>query len=243
MGIYDELCGGIARRTMVLFFLVDTSGSMAGSKIGAVNEAINDIVPELRDISDNNADAQIKIAVLEFNSGAEWLYPNPIEAENFEWDYLDVGGVTDLGTAFTMLDEKLSRNEFMSDVAGSFAPAIFLMSDGQPTDHYEKGLAKLKENNWYKNAIKVAVAIGDDADQDVLKDFTGNSESVLTARNPEALKKMITFVSVTASKIGSQSSSVGFSGKSSAPSKQDNFVEQIQDFNADIFDDDAEIEW
>ena len=57
----------IARRTMVLFFVVDTSGSMAGDKIGSVNDAIRETVPDLRDLSDGNPDASIKIAALEFD--------------------------------------------------------------------------------------------------------------------------------------------------------------------------------
>ena len=45
MGLYDEVVE-VPRRTMVLFFLVDTSGSMTGAKIGTVNSAIEEIVPE-----------------------------------------------------------------------------------------------------------------------------------------------------------------------------------------------------
>lgn len=241
MSIYDDI-EGISRRTMVLFFLVDVSGSMSGSKIGAVNEAINDVIPELKDLSETNADAQIKIAVLTFSSGANWMYQQPIEAENFKWNYLDVGGVTDMGIAFSMLNDKLSRKEFMSDIAGSFAPAIFLMSDGGATDDYRKGLEKLKGNNWFKYAIKVAVAIGQDADMETLMDFTGNSESVLTVHTPEALKRMIRFVSITASKIGSQSSNTGIGTNGNIQNKQDEFIEQIQEFSSDNIDDD-DIEW
>ncbi|MDR0653937.1 MAG: hypothetical protein LBG12_11640 [Synergistaceae bacterium] len=119
--------------------------------------------------------------------------------------------MTDFGTACEKLNEKLSRNAFMSDVTGSFAPAIFLMSDGEPTDNYQRGLGKLKNNNWFKKAIKVALAIGNDANKRVLEEFTGNSEAVLIAHTPEALKSMIRFVSVRASEIGSKSSSVGSS--------------------------------
>ena len=72
MSLLDAV--SIPRRTMTLFFLVDTSGSMSGDKIGAVNEAIREVIPEIKDISSENADAQIKIVVLEFSSGARWLY-------------------------------------------------------------------------------------------------------------------------------------------------------------------------
>lgn len=229
MGFLDKVVE-VPRRTMVLFFLVDTSGSMSGSKIGAVNSAIEEVVPELKDISEDNADAQIKIAALQFSTGADWVYDAPIEAEMFRWNYLDASGVTDLGVACEKLNEKLSRNAFMGDATGSFAPAIFLMSDGEPTDNYQRGLNKLKNNNWFKKAIKVAVAIGSDANTKVLQEFTGNPEAVLTVHTPEALKKMIKFVSVRASEIGSKSSSVGsgYVGNGSNDSLLDTDVETKQ---------------
>jgi uncharacterized protein YegL len=214
---------GIAKRTMVLFFLVDTSGSMAGKKIGAVNDAIFNVLPEIRSISEDNADAEIKIAALTFSNGAKWVYDEPKPASEFEWTYVDADGLTDLGEAFRMLGEKLSRKAFMSDAEGSYAPAIFLMTDGEPTDDYEKTLEDLKKNNWFRAAIKVAVAIGEESEinDDVLVEFTGTQEAVLRAHTPEALMKMIRLVSVTASKIGSQSSPVG------QTSRQEAFTEQL----------------
>ena len=238
--IYDEVVE-VARRTMVLFFMVDTSGSMEGSKIGTLNAAIEDVIPEIRSISEENADAQIKVAVLEFSSGAKWLTPAPIEVSDYSWNYLNADGVTDFGAACRELNDKLSRNAFMNDVAGSFAPAIFLLSDGEPTDDYKGALDNLKSNNWFKAAIKAAVAIGDDANKDVLKEFTGSSESVLTVHSPEALKKLIRFVSVTASKIGSKSSNVGKAGVDKAASKQDEFIKQIE--SSDILDNDEDLKW
>ena len=81
------------------------------------------------------------------------------------------------------------------------------MSDGEPNDKIstEKELANLKNNPWFKNAVKVAVAIGNDADVSVLAEFTGSMESVLTVHTPEALMNVIQFVSITSSKISSQS--------------------------------------
>lgn len=116
----------------------------------------------------------------------------------------------------------------MSDVAGSFAPAIFLLSDGEPTDDYKKELGNLKENNWFKKAIKVAVAIGEDANKDVLAEFTGNKEAVITVHTPEALTKMIRFVSVTASQIGSKSSGVGKGGVDQATNKMADTIDAIK---------------
>lgn len=225
--IYDDVVE-VARRTMVLFFVVDTSGSMEGTKIGTLNQAIEDVIPEIREISENNADAEIKIAVLEFSQGVKWITPSPVPSEGFEWNYLQAIGSTDFGAACEALNKKLSRNAFMSDVTGSYAPAIFLLSDGAPTDSYTKPLNELWDNNWFKKAIKVAIAIGDDAKKDVLAEFTGTPETVLNVHSPELLKKMIRFVSVTSSQIGSQSSAVGGGEIDEIKSKQEAFTEQVQ---------------
>jgi uncharacterized protein YegL len=204
----------IPRRTMVLFFLIDSSGSMSGSKIGAVNSAIDEVIPALKEVSDENPDAIIKVAVLEFSTGARWLTQNgPIEADKFHWNYIDAAGVTDLGEACRELNAKLSRKAFMQEAAGSFAPVIFLLSDGGPTDDFDGGLTILKQNSWYRVAGKVALAIGDGADKDVLERFTGTSETVLTVHDTKTLKQLIKVVAVRSSQIASRSSNVGDTGK------------------------------
>ena len=240
--IYDGAVE-VSRRTMTLFFVVDASGSMDGTKMGTLNAAIEEVIPEIRKISGENADAAIKIAVLEFSSGTRWITPAPMDAEDFTWSFLTADGMTDFGEACKQLNEKLSRKAFMSDVAGSFAPAIFLLSDGEPTDEYGPALSRLKENNWFKKAIKVAIAIGEDANRDVLSEFTGNKEAVLTVHTPEALTKMIRFVSVTASQIGSKSSSVGKGGIDQASDKQEDMVQKINEVQAAQPEDDGDLEW
>jgi len=223
MGIFDNV-EGIVKRQMVLFFIVDTSGSMEGTKIGAVNTAIREVIPELKDIG--GSDVDLKIACLKFSSGCSWMHPSPVPVENFQWNNLSADGVTDFGAACKELSDKMAKEKFLSAPSASVAPAIFLMSDGAPTDDYRSGLAELQKNNWYKYAIKVAVAIGDDANKDVLKEFTGNIEAVITVHTPEALKKMIRFVSITSSQIGSKSQPMQNGG---IESKQDAMIEQIKD--------------
>ena len=223
MGLLDETVS-VPRRTMTLFFLIDTSGSMEGNKIGAVNDAVVNVLPMLNDISETNPDAEIKVAALEFSSGVNWLYDEPKLAKDFIWQDVTAGGLTSLGGACAELAAKLSRNGgFMQSASGSFAPAIILLSDGGPTDNYEVGLAKLQSNNWFKSAIKIAIAIGDDADKDVLKQFTGNSEAVITVHNIDALKQIIRVVAVTSSQIGSKSSTAG------DVTKQDQVIKDVQD--------------
>jgi uncharacterized protein YegL len=234
MSLTDKI--EIPRRTMVLFFIIDTSGSMDGSKIGAVNVAIEEVIPAIKDVSDENADAQIKIAALEFSSGARWITANgPVGSDQFFWNHLDAAGVTDFGAACKTLNEKLSTKAFMQEATGSFAPAIFLLSDGEPTDDWESSLEELKKNNWFKAAVKVAIAIGDDANKDVLGEFTGTAEAVLETHNAAMLKKMIKFVSVRASQVASKSSNINDTGDNSDDEhKQEELNASLEEFAEEI---------
>jgi uncharacterized protein YegL len=110
------------------------------------------------------------------------------------------------------------------------------MSDGLPSDEWESGLASLKNNNWFKSAVKVALAIGSDADTDVLSQFTGDVNSVLSVYTPETLRAMIKQVSVTSSQIGSRSQPLQGGEvitKQEAFSKEiQNIVQADPDFNS-----------
>ena len=223
MGMFDDI-DGIVKRQMVLFFVVDTSGSMQGTKIGAVNTAIREVLPELKDAG--GSDIDLKVACLTFSSGCQWMYPTPIASDSLQWTTVDADGVTDLGAACRELNDKLSKNGFLKAPSGSVAPVIFLLSDGEPTDDFESGINLLQQNNWFKHGIKVAVAIGDDANKDVLAKFTGNIEAVITVHTPEALRKWIRKVSITSSQIGSRSQPVS---DGQFPSKQDTMIDEIKD--------------
>ena len=220
MSLLDDVVS-VPRRTMTLFFVVDKSGSMQGSKIGAVNDAIVNVLPMLDEISASNPDAEIRVAALEFSTGTNWLYSEPKLASDFIWQDVRAEGLTSLGAACVELNTKLSRNGFMQSASGSFAPAIILLSDGATTDDFDKGIEALNNNNWFKAAIKIAIAIGDDADKDVLKRFTGTPEAVFTVHNIDALKQIIRVVAVTSSQIGSKSSTA------SDVTKQEQVIKEV----------------
>lgn len=203
---------GIPKRVMPIFFLIDTSGSMEGKKIGAVNAAIEELIPDLRHLSESQADSEIKLAVLKFSTGCEWVTPSLMSLESFDdWEPLEASGLTDLGAAFLELDDKLSKNGFMDRGAASsgfYAPVIILLSDGEPTDDYLSALKKLQANKWYQAALKIAIAIGEDANREVLKKAIRNVELLFTVNDIGSLRKIIRFIAVTSSQIASTSASV-----------------------------------
>lgn len=216
------------RRVMTVFFLVDSSGSMEGDKMASVNIAIRETLPELKEIAEKNADAKIKIACLEFATGIEWMYPEPLDAETFQWRDLVAKGATSFGEACHELNSKLSKTKgFMTNATGSYAPVIILLTDGMPNDNWEKEVEKLWENGWFKNAIKIAICIGvsEDKYQEVFIKFTRSKEHVLTVHDRDTLKDLIKYVTVSSTQIQSKSSSVGIGAPES---KIDEFSKNLE---------------
>ena len=232
-----------AKKSMVLFFVIDVSSSMKGEKIKTLNEAMRDVLPEL--IGVGGTETNIQVAVLAFSSGFEWITAEPMILEEYQnWRDLDADGVTDLGAALTELNSKMSRKSFLQSPSLSFAPVIFLMTDGCPTDNYKAGLELLRKNNWFKNGIKIALALGKSVDMEVLEEFTGDKECVLTANNVSQLRNLVRAISVTSSQIGSTSSPVsGGSSELTAEDvngrKQDMMKDALLDIKQDIMLDDA----
>ena len=138
---------GVARKSMVMFFLIDTSGSMEGRSIAAVNDAMREVIPDIQDISDNNADASIKLAVMSFSSGTNWETPQPVELDSYRWSDLDAGGTTDMGEAFSELNSKLDRNAFLQDPAGVKAPVIIMLAESNSTADWMANSAPLSLKN------------------------------------------------------------------------------------------------
>ncbi len=254
MGKLNAPVDKLPRKTLTVFFLIDTSGSMAGGKISSLNVAIRDTLPMLEQISSENTDTEIKIAALQFASGCDWMYPRPLPVEDFEWNDLEATGLTSLGAAYQELQKKLSQTSgFMQEANASCTPVMILFSDGVPTDDAKHGLDHLKENNWYKAAIKIAVAIGDDTNKDVLKEFANNNgEAVLTVHNINDLKKMIYLVSVTASQVAYKGVSIGLDAPESRQEevmqdikktiKKDSSLTKV-DVGADVEDNKGSDDW
>lgn len=224
---------GVSRKSLVIFFLIDTSGSMKGTKMGELNTAMEELVPEIRRIGE--ADTDVKVAVLTFSTNLAWMYSEPVSIEEFEWNRLSANGITNMGAAFEELNLRLSRNSFLNSPSLSFAPVIFLMTDGYPSDDYKQGLKKLSDNSWYKYALKVALGIGKEANDEMLAEFTNSEDTVVHAYTGGQLASLIKKIAVTSSQIGSKSMTLsddttGEIGETDvADAKQHQLEKEIQD--------------
>lgn len=201
-----------------LFYLIDVSGSMSGSKI----QSVNDVMPQAMEIvakisKDNRDNAVIKASVMTFSDDATWMYPNPVYAEEMVWQDLEADGGTYFGKVCSKLEAALHKEKSkypesqLLCTVGHKKSAIILISDGEPLDEdWKQQLAILQKNKWFDEASKIAIAIGNDCNKEVLWDFVGRGKekgaggTVLEVHNIKDLESAIKIASSVASKVGSQ---------------------------------------
>lgn len=194
--------GELASRPLHFIWIADCSGSMSGDKIQQLNFAIRESIPAMRDVANENPNADVLLRALKFSNGAQWHVGQATKVTDFEWIDLKADGLTDMGKALKMVAEQLKMPP-MSERA--LPPVLVLLSDGQPTDNFDEGLQALLDLPWGKKAVKIAIAIGEDADTDVLQQFMGSNSELkpLIAKNAEQLVNYIKWASTAVLKAAS----------------------------------------
>lgn len=198
--------GALASRPLHFIWITDCSGSMGiDGKIQALNNAIREAIPHMQQVAGENPNAQVLVRALAFSNGARWHISQPAAVADFRWNDLKAEGVTDMGKALSMLADQLSPDHMPGR---ALPPVLVLISDGQPTDNFDAGLKALLDQPWGKKAVRIAIAIGEDADSDVLQKFIGHPEfKPLQANNAETLVRYIKWASTEVLKSASSPAS------------------------------------
>ena len=173
---------------MFIYFLVDTSGSMDGAKIGSVNDTMENIVSELKLYSDNT---DVSINVLSFARKTKWMYKQATSIQQFEWKRLNASGMTSLGNACKVLAKNIEKNISNEDIK------ILLISDGLPTDDFDEGIKKLNVVLAKYSSSRFAIAL-EGADLPTLNTFTDNIKNVFQLeRLDDLMEVMLSTLGIT----------------------------------------------
>ena len=205
----DRLGGALARKPLHFIFVLDVSGSMLrGGRIQALNNAITEVLPHLKDEARANPHAELLVRVLAFANEPQWVIEEPTPVDQVHWRRLEAvpRGFTELGSALQALASALDH---LDESSSAFPPAIILVSDGRPTQSsgvtFAEGLQALLNNRWGATAVRLALGVGRDADMHSLRRFIGDEDvPLLRADNPEQLVEYIVWASKAASKVASR---------------------------------------
>ncbi|GGO57805.1 vWA domain-containing protein [Streptomyces lasiicapitis] len=124
----SELLGSV----LPVYLVCDTSASMAGEPIAALNDAIAQVY-RLAD-HDPLLGEFIRVAVISFNSTAALV--QPLEDLRREVPTLTAQGMSNYAGAFTLLHDAIARDLplFKAEGVRVFRPTVFFLTDGAPTD-------------------------------------------------------------------------------------------------------------
>lgn len=192
-------------RRLPVYLLLDTSGSMSGEPIEQVKNGVQMLVSGLR--QDPYALETAYLAVITFDSAAKEVVPLT-ELTAFQPPPSRPAAAS-LGAALSLVADSAKKNvaKTTAKQKGDWRPMVFIMTDGQPTDDWQKGLTRFKQEKW---GVVVACAV-DSADTSVLKQI-GGEENVVKLDTSDSGSINAFFKWVTAS-VSVSSKSVEQAGK------------------------------
>lgn len=181
-------------RPLPVIILADISGSMSvDGKINALNTALRDMIMSFQ--STEELQAEVHISVITFGGRAMHHVRLQAAGEITWYDTSAMGG-TPMGEAFKLALEMIADRSIISSRA--YTPTMVLLTDGQPTDAWEEPLADLLSDERANKAFRLALAIGDDADEQVLRAFLDDQESpILRATDARNIRNFIRLVTMS----------------------------------------------
>jgi uncharacterized protein YegL len=181
-------------RALPVIILADVSGSMgAYGKIDALNQAVRDMLAAFASGDDLRAD--IQVAVVTFGGGGARVHVPLQPASAVEWTDMKASGGTPMGAAMALAADIIEDRGQIDSRA--YRPTVVLVSDGAPTDNPQAGLNRLTKEGRAQKADRMAMAIGADADLDMMRAFLPAGRELFVAADARRIADFFEFVTMS----------------------------------------------
>lgn len=195
----------VAKKLPVVL-LLDVSGSMEGEKIDQLYDCVVEMVDSF--VEQKLKETIIDVAIITF--GAEVKLQSPCsenqpyvsvsDLQNHGISRFYADGMTPMGTALRMAKDLIEDKNYTP--SNIYRPAVLLLSDGKPNDSWRTPLDEFIKSGRSAKCQRFAIPIGNDADRSVLREFTGDDNSIFFAENAldiaDAFQKFTMSVSMRA---------------------------------------------
>ena len=181
-------------RPLPVVLMADVSGSMGvDGKIDALNSAVAEMQGAFAEEDDGRA--EIHLAVVTFG-GTATLHTPLTPASAVRWTPMQSHGRTPMGAALDIVTDLIEDRERVPSRA--YRPTIVLVSDGLPNDEWKGPLKRLLGSERAAKAERFALAIGADADHDMLRRFLDDPEGrVFEAHEGREIRKFFRWVTMS----------------------------------------------
>ncbi|MCL2933603.1 MAG: VWA domain-containing protein [Trichodesmium sp. MAG_R03] len=142
--------------------LLDTSASMTGTPIRALNDGLETFRDNL--ITDDLAKKRVEVAIISFDNQVK-IVQDFITADQFENPILTAQGQTYMGTAIHKALDMIAvrKSEYRNNGITYYRPWVFLITDGEPQGESEKVVReagdRIKQEEDNKHVAFFAVGV------------------------------------------------------------------------------------
>ncbi|NEQ35298.1 MAG: VWA domain-containing protein [Okeania sp. SIO3I5] len=142
--------------------LLDTSASMTGTPIQALNDGLETFRDNL--ITDDLAKKRVEVAIISFDNQVK-IVQDFITADQFENPILTAQGQTFMGTAIHKALDMIAarKSEYRNNGITYYRPWVFLITDGEPQGESEKVVKeagdRIKQEEDSKHVAFFAVGV------------------------------------------------------------------------------------
>lgn len=185
-------------KPLPVVLLLDTSSSMnAGgeqSKIAELDSAVRDMIKDFA--YEEQLETEIQVSVITFGYDGVKLALPYTNASKVEMKKLEAQGNTPMGTALRMAKDMIEDKE--TTPSRAYRPLVILCSDGAPNDDWEAPMDNFIKDGRSSKCDRMAMAIGSDANEAVLKRFIEGTENPLFyAKDASSMHKFFKFVTMS----------------------------------------------
>ncbi len=183
-------------RRLPVYFLLDTSGSMYGEPIQALNNALSGMIYSLR--TDAQAQETLWISIVSFDMEVKEIIPLT-DLQSFQLPEITCpqSGPTNTGKGLEVIYDKVTKEirKGSPEQKGDWRPLLFVFTDGKPSDIqlYRTMIPKIKQLNF---GSIIGCAAGRLADDTILKELCDNVVHIETA-DSSTLRQFFKWVSDT----------------------------------------------